>query len=286
MTKRLLPTLLLCVLGSGVAHAKLSLEWDGPVSCPRPLLFDAEGDGRAEVLVREKDTTWTVTVLFFEPTAGLRRVEAGSCDEAVHAALLLLQLGSQSTAPALAPPPPPPTTQTEPARVVVPAAFSSAAPWRFSLAGGLALDFGSLSAAEPRPVVTTSASRGLLRAALDVRLGFPSQLSPGVKVQRLVEAQLAGCLEARLGTLSGGPCLALAAGSWQVDTSARSGSTWVLSTSAQLRAAVALVAGFELGAVAGLRFQLRRPAPFSEAGTLFTTPLVASELQLTAGWRW
>ena len=264
-----------------VARAAFSLEWDAPPSCPRPAQLAAEGDGRAEVLIREKSAAWIVTVLFFEPTAGLRRVEAASCEEASRTAVLLLQLGARNAPP---PPPLPPPPSVE-ALAPLPAAAPAPA-WHFSAGAGGALDFGSLAGAEPRVVLTASTSRGFIRAALDARFGAPAALPANVSVQRLVEVQLAGCAHAELGRFSGGPCVALAGGSWRASTSTASGETFVLSSSAQLRGALTLLAGLELGAVAGLRVNLRRPAPFTEAGTVFTTPLLASELQLTLGWRW
>lgn len=251
------------------------VEWDTPEQCPAPALAHS-GEGRAEVIVREKAGVWLATVLFFEPTAGLRRVEAASCEEALKAAQLVLELGAQPTS--AQPPSPQPETAAPP---------PAEPPTRHvSLGAGAALDVGSLPLAEPRAVVSVSALLGAVRVAVDARFGVPAPLSSRVQAHRLVELQLAGCAHARLGAFNGGPCLALAGGSWRAASETTSAETFVLSTSAQLRGAWAVVAGFELGALAGLRVNLRRPTLPAGEGAVFTTPLLASELQLTAGWRW
>jgi hypothetical protein len=280
--KRLGVLLLLAWLAPTSALAALALEWDAPSTCPRPASLEVhaakglpEEASRAEVIIREKGAAWLVTVLFFEPAPGLRRVEAASCEEAQRTAGLLLELGVQNAPPPL---PAPPT-------VAAPPATEPAPGWRVSFGAGGALDLGSLAQGEPRVVATLSAAKGLFRTALDARFGFPSALSADVQVQRLLEVQVAGCAQAELGAFAGGPCLAFAGGTWRAVSGTSTAEAFVLSTSAQLRGALLLVAGLELGAVAGLRFNLRRPAPFTEAGLVFTTPLLASELQLTLGWR-
>lgn len=250
------------------------VEWDTPERCPAPALAPS-GDGRAEVIVREKAGAWSATVLFFEPTVGLRRVNAASCEEALKAAQLIIGLGAHDGSP---PPLPKP--------VVPESAPAPEEPWFLSLGAGAALDVGSLPQAEPRAVVSVSALVGVLRVGLDARLGFPAMLSASTQVQRLLELQLAGCAHARVGAFTGGPCLALAGGSWKVTAATAAAETFALSTSAQLRASVVVVAGLEVAALAGLRLNVRRPAPFDAAGEVFTTPLLASEFQLTTGWRW
>lgn len=258
------------------ALAAFPVEWDTPTSCAPPAFLPA-GEGRAEVIVRERAGTWSVTVLFFEPTAGLRRVNATSCEEALHAAQLLIELGAQNDSPP--PLPPQPVAQASPAPEVPEQP-------RVSLGLGAVADFGSFPLAEPRAVVSAALAFGAFKLALDGRFGFPLSLSPRAQVHRAFELQLAGCAQARADRWAGGPCVAFSAGSWRAQSSSGAAETFVVASAAQLRGSVRLVAGLELGALAGLRFNLRRPAPFDADGEVFTTPLLASELQLTLGWRW
>jgi hypothetical protein len=263
-----------------VARAEFVLQWDAPPSCPRPPGVEqvvGEVPGHAEVQLRQvRPDSWTVTILFFEPASGLRRVTVKSCEEAVSTAKLLLRLGSRgAVAPEPEPVEAPPVTPPDPVL-----------PWIFSVHAGAAVDAVSLPKVEPRVAVTAWARHSLLGLALDARFGFPQALLPSVTVRRLVEVQAAGCLNFAVGRLSGGPCLALAAGSWSAQLADRTRETWVLSSELELRGAIELIAGLELGVLAAGRVNLRRPQPYTGDGVVFTTPTLTADLQLTLGWRW
>lgn len=277
------PRVAIAVLWAGTASAELKLEWDAPQSCTaRPAGLEAEGGaGSAEVQIREVGPeAWTVTVLFFEPVAGFRRVTVRSCEEAVETASFLVRLGSRGTGSATSPPP----SVAAPAKPVEEAARS---PWGFSLSGGGALDLGVFPGAEPRLAASFSATRGLFRVALDGRFGLLQRVTNSARAQRAAEVQGAGCLNFGWGRASGGPCVAVAGGSWRIITDGgTSASAALLSVGPQARGALVLFDGLELEAVLGLRFNLRRPVPFTGEGVLFTTGLISGEFQLGLGWRW
>lgn len=267
------------------------LEWRAEETCaPRPDVEALVGarQGRAEVQIRRVQETWEVTVLFFEPFEALRRVRTSSCEEAARVAGLLVKLGSRGAFPsveAVALPPPPPPPVEEPQPIVKPAAPSPPAA-RVSLHAGAAVDIGTLPLVDSRLALSAQLSLGLLRLALDGRFGFP-QAARGVSFSRLFEGQVAACLDFTWRSLSAGPCVSVAAGSWTVSRAdGPRGEALLVSTGPQGRLAVRIVGGLEVGAVAGLRVNFRRPEPFTESGVLFTTPLLAGDFQLTAGWRW
>lgn len=282
------------------ASPGFELEWRAPESCaPKPDVSALVGTatGRAEVRVRELADGWEVLVLFFEPYEGLRRVKARSCAEAARAATLLVQLGARGALgsalpapePTPTPPPPPPAVEVEPVPVPVPVSEAPSSPaLHVSIHAGAALDVGSFSVPDPRLAVSAQLSVGALRVAVDGRFGFAVKLpDAAAEASRAIEVQLAVCGHFEWRALSWGPCAGAALGSWRLVTaSSRVGETLVAAAGPQVRATLGLVAGLELGAVAGLRFNLRRPRPFDERGTLFETPLLAGDFQLTAGWRW
>lgn len=252
----------------------VDVQWTAPETCPAPHVRSLEGGGQAEVQLVERDGGWQVTVLFFEPN-GLRRVQAKSCEEAIRAATLLLQLGARDAAPVVAPvavPAPAPAAPTEPPIL----------PWHFSLTGGVAFDVGALPFVEPRFAISGTASHGLLRLVGDVRIGLPGKLAPTVNVHRAFEFQGAGCFNFATERVAFSPCVAASVGSW-----AAANETLAVSTlGPQLRIAANLFSNIEVGAMTGMRFNLVRPEPFDATGILFTTPLISADLQLTLGWRW
>ncbi len=269
------------------AAAALDVDWRAPGDCPPPEALTevlAPLDGRAEVSLDAVNDGWRVTVRFTEPSPGEREVEAGSCEEAAHAALLLLRLGS-GEAPAAPPPEEPPAPEVE-TEEVPPTPEPPPVPWRFSVTGGVALDVGTAPQPEPRLTVSAAVSRGLFRGALDVRVGLPAAWSDSLRVHRAFEAQAAGCLNFEPGPVVLAPCAAVAAGTWSATRNRTTGHSAVVSMGPQLRFHVPLEVGLEFGALAGLRFNLVRPEPFDGGGVIFTTPVAAADFQLTAGWRW
>ncbi|MGV3620373.1 MAG: hypothetical protein ACO1OB_06135 [Archangium sp.] len=259
---------------SSAAFARLDVQWRTNSECPAPTV-PIEGEGRAEAHVDELDGQWVVTVKFFEPN-GARRVQASSCDEALRAATLLLQLGAREARAADRPAP------SSPAAAPADTMIDEPVPWRVSLTGGAAFDIGSLPFVEPRFAISGALSHGFLRLVIDLRAGLASRLAPGVRVQRTFETQAAGCINFELGRVALAPCAAVSAGSW----AAANTTIAVASASSQMRLAANLFAGIELGALAGVRFNLVRLQPFAADEVIFTTPLISADLQLTLGWRW
>ncbi len=281
----------LMLLAATTGATDFNLVWLAPENCAtRPETSALVGDaaGHAEVQLREENGAWLVTVIFFKPEEGVRRVSAPGCEEAVRAASLLVKLGSEGALPASKPtvePPPPPILAATEQPVEPPKTV--AVPWNFSLAGGAALDVGSLPRVEPRFVLSANLSLQLLRLALDVRFGLPTPLTTQLSVHRAVEAQAAGCVNFSWRALSGGPCVAASIGSWSASASWGSSATVVAtSLGAQLRGFVLIVAGLELGAVAGARFTLGRPQVFVGGVPVFATQRFVGDFQLTMGWRW
>ena len=265
-----------------LARAGFELQWQTPSSCtshPDTAALVGEASGKAEVELRERGGGWLVTVLFFEPAVGVRRVSAASCEEAVRAAGLLVRMGSRGafeTPPAPAPPTPSPAPAPERPRE-----------WSLTLSGGAAVDVGTGTRVEPRIALGFTASRGALLIGADVRIGVGATSIEGLRVTRAVELQPMVGLMGEWGRLSGGAGLAVSLGSWSVVSPAGPTALAALvSAGPQARGAVALISGLTLGAIAGLRFNLTRPAPFTDAGVLFTTPELSGDLQLTLGWRW
>jgi hypothetical protein len=274
------PAAVLATFASQPARAELS--WTAPPECShRPAALATESAAAAgEVQIRSVGPSeWTVTVLLFEPVAGLRRVTVHSCEEAAETAALLVRLATLAPV-ALGP---------EPAGEVAGSGEGGAQPrlWRFSLGVGGALDVGLFPVVEPRIAAAFSAKRGSVRLALDARAGLLDRVSPAARAQRPVEIQGVACFELERGRWSGAACAAVAGGAWRLLTDGgRQAFTALVSVGPQLRGAVRLFGGLELAGVIGLRANLRRPEPFTADGVLFTTGLVSGDLQLTLGWTW
>lgn len=268
------------------AAPAFELEWEAPASCPnRPDTISLVGDatGRAEVQLKEREGQWVVTIMFFAPMDGIRRVTVPTCEDAVRTAGLLVQLGSRGgfqqkppspvvvaeTKPAVTEPPPPPAKR-----------------WQFSTGLGGALDLGTLPLAEPRFAASFLASRELFGFAADVRVGFAQRVSD-VRVLHLVELQGAGCLVSSLGPARVGPCATASVGSWRLSTLPGKAKGMALATTGlQVRAGLALTDRLEAVLVAGVRTSLVRPSLVDDATVVFTTPALAADFQLTVGWRW
>lgn len=270
--------------------APFELEWEAPPSCStRPATVELVGiaPGRAEVQLRERESQWVVTVMFFEPTEGLRRVVVASCEEAIRTAGLLVKLGSRGELAKKAVPMAPSPAQTPaPPSAEVSAPTEAVMPWRLSVGAGAALDVGTLPSPEPRLAMTALLSRGLFGLAADVRVGF-AQRVPNARVLHLLELQAALCVLPSLGSVRVGPCLSSSVGSWRLSTfpGAAKGLA-VASSGLQVRLFAPLSERLDAGVLAGVRFNLVRPSLRDVAGPVFTTPLEAADLQLTLGWRW
>lgn len=269
------------------AAPAFELEWDAPTSCanrPETASLVGEASGRAEVQLKEREAEWVVTVIFFSPVEGIRRVTVPTCEDAVRTAGLLVQLGSrggfqQKTPPLIVEPkavtPTPATAAVQPAQL-----------WRFSAGLGAALDVGTLPSPEPRIAASFVASRDLLGLAADLRVGFAQPVA-SARVLHLVEVQAAACLLPSFGPARIGPCASASVGSWRLSTYPGLARGLVIASSGlQVRAGLALTDRLEAVLVAGVRANLVRPALVDDAQTLFTTPLLAGDLQLTVGWRW
>jgi hypothetical protein len=84
-----------------------------------------------------------------------------------------------------------------------------------------------------------------------------------------------------------GPCVSASIGSWRLSTyPGLEKGLLVASPGLQVRAGLALTERLEAVLVAGVRANLVRPALVDDAQFVFTTPLLAGDLQLTLGWRW
>lgn len=269
------------------AAPAFELDWEAPASCsnrPETVSLVGEASGRAEVQLKERASEWVVTVIFFAPMEGIRRVTVPTCEDAVRTAGLLVQLGSrggfqQKPAPAVVEPKP--VTPDVPTPVVV-------APkvWRFSAGLGAALDVGTLPAPEPRVAASFVASRDLLGLAADVRVGFAQPVG-GVRVLHLAELQGAACLLPSFGPARIGPCASVSVGSWRLSSYPGLAKGLVVASSGlQVRAGLALTDRLEAVLVAGVRANLVKPSLLDEGQPLFTTPTLAGDLQLTVGWRW
>lgn len=267
------------------AAPAFELEWDVPASCPdRPDTASLVGDasGRAEVQLKERASEWIVTVIFFAPMEGIRRVTVPTCEDAIRTAGLLVQLGSrggfqQKPAPVVVEPKPPDAP-------VVPVAGPK--PWRFSAGLGAALDVGTLPSPEPRVAASFLASHDLLGVAADLRVGLAQPVGD-VRALHLVELQGAACLLPSFGPARVGPCASASVGSWRLSSyPGLAKGLVVASTGLQVRAGLALSERLEAVLVAGVRANLVRPALVQNGEVMFTTPLLAGDLQLTVGWRW
>lgn len=268
------------------AAPAFELDWEAPASCPnRPdtVSLVGEASGRAEVQLKERESQWVVTVIFFAPMEGIRRVTVPTCEDAVRTAGLLVQLGSRGgfqAKPAPAAVEPKPVTPDAPAPVAAPKT------WRFSAGLGAALDLGTLPSPEPRIAASFLASRDLLGFAADVRVGFAQPVG-AVRVLHLAELQGAACLLPSFGPARVGPCASVSVGSWRLSTYPGLAKGLVVATSGlQVRAGLALTEQLEAVLVAGVRANLVRPSLVDDAQPLFTTPTFAGDLQLTVGWRW
>lgn len=270
------------------AAPAFELDWEAPASCPnRPdtVSLVGEASGRAEVQLKERDSQWVVTVIFFAPMEGIRRATVPTCEDAVRTAGLLVQLGSRGgfqAKPASA------VVESKPVSPEVPAPAAVVAPktWRFSAGLGAALDLGTLPSAEPRIAASLLASRDLLGFAADVRVGFAQPVG-AVRVLHLAELQGAACLLPSFGPARLGPCASVSVGSWRLSSyPGLAKGLAVATTGLQVRAGLALTEQLEAVLVAGVRANLVRPSLVDDAQPLFTTPAFAGDVQLTVGWRW
>lgn len=276
------------------AAPAFELDWEAPASCsdrPDTVSLVGEATGHAEVQLKERDSQWLVTVIFFAPMEGIRRVTVPTCDDAVRTAGLLVQLGSRGgfqpkPVPAVIIEPKPQTPDAAAPAVAAPT------PWRFSVGLGGALDLGTLPAPEPRIAASFLASREVLGLAADLRFGFAQPVG-AVRVLHLAELQGAACLLPMFGPVRIGPCASLSVGSWRLSTYPGLAKGLVVASSGlQVRAGLALTERLEAVLVAGVRANLVRPSLVEAARTalspqtLFTTPTLAADLQLTVGWRW
>lgn len=268
------------------AAPAFELEWEAPASCPnRPDTSSLVGDatGRAEVQLKERESQWVVTIMFFAPMEGIRRVTVPTCEDAVRTAGLLVQLGSRG---GFQQKPPSPVVVAESKPVVTEQPPPPEKRWQFSAGLGGALDLGTLPAAEPRLAASFLASRELIGFAADVRVGFAQPVSD-VRVLHLVELQGAGCLLSSLGPARLGPCATASVGSWRLSTlPGRAKGLARATTGLQVRAGLALTERLEAVLVAGVRANLVRPSLVDDATVVFTTPAIAADFQLTLGWRW
>lgn len=269
------------------AAPAFELDWEAPASCPnRPdtVSLVARATGRAEVQLKERESQWVVTVIFFAPIEGIRRVTVPTCEDAVRTAGLLVQLGSRGGLQAK---PSAPAVEPEPlAPAAAPSGATTPTRWRFSAGLGGALDLGTLPSPEPRIAAGFLASRELLGFAADLRVGFAQPLGP-VRVLHLFELQGAACLLPSFGPARIGPCAAASVGSWRLSSLPGLARGLVVASSGlQVRAGLALTESLEAVLVAGVRANLVRPLLVDDAQLLFSTPTLAADLQLTLGWRW
>lgn len=274
--------LLLAVFIPSVALAAFELNWQLPADCaahPATAELVGEAEGKAEVQLRAEGEGWLVTVLFFEPAPGVRRVSAPSCEQAVRAASLLVKLGSRGATT-----PPPPRVETAPPP---PEPKTEVPRWSLSVAAGTAFDIATAPTVEPRVVLSGVATRGPLLLALDARFGVSSRPIETLRVTRAFELQASAGLMAKAGAFTGGPAVTLAGGTWNAKTiNGVQATTVLLAAGPAVRGSVVFGPGIELGALAGLRFNLTRPAPVVDGTVVFTTPVMSGDLQLTLGWRW
>ncbi len=271
-----------------VSAAPFELEWEAPASCSnRPDTVELVGaaTGRAEVQLREREAQWVVTVMFFEPTEGLRRVVVASCEEAIRTAGLIVKLGSRGefatkrVEPTAAPP-------SEPRPAMIAHHDEPTEPWKLTVGAGAALDVGTLPLPEPRLALTGLLSRASLGVAADVRFGAAQPVADA-RVLHLVELQAAVCVLPSVGQVRIGSCVSSSVGSWRLSTfSGAAKGLLVASSGLQARVLIPLSEHVEAGVLAGVRLNLIRPMLRDDTGSLFETPLAVGDLQLTLGWRW
>lgn len=264
------------------------LEWDAPASCsdrPDTATLVGASSGRAEVFIRERESKWVVTVMFFEPTEGFRRVTSPSCEEAVRAAGLLVQLGSRGASPTQQPVPVTDPEPVSPAVVVEPLRPPVDEAWGFWAGVGAALDVGTQPRPEPRFAASFLARRGLLGLAADLRMGVAQPVG-SARVLRLLEGQGAVCLMPSLGPLRVGGCGSASVGSFRLSTLPGQAKGLGLATvGIQGRVGLPVSEHVELALLAGVRLNLIRPL-LLDGERSFLTGLGAVDVQLSLGWRW
>ncbi len=273
------------VLALSTQAMALDLEWVAPPECPPAPTIELPG--RAKVTIEQRSNSlWQLVILFQEPNAGERRLEATSCQDTVAAATLLLKLGVRGSGPRV----PLDSNHPLPIEPVAEPAVPSAKVL-FAVAGHA--EIGLFSNASFRPALSVDVILEAVTAGLAVRIA-PWVAAPGatVDIARPFEAEAVGCFMPSVAERASiGGCAALIGGFWRLSGRnlplTYTKNVLHLAAEPQVRIRLVLVGSLNLTATAGVRFNLLRPQPVLDGReVLFTTPIVNGALNVALGWLW
>lgn len=250
-----------------------TLEWSAPPGCSQveQVRHKLVGrSGRAQVVITELPPSWTLEVRTDDL---VRELVTASCEEAVDAAVLILQVSLPST-------PPPHVAAPAPAP---PAAWE----WRASLTGGASA--GWLPQALGRFGASVSASLGDLSISLDLATALPARFAgaaltseAAVTLHPVLDAQLGACWLFTLGPARGGPCAHGAVGLLLVRgekvTNPRSTSLPTFAGGPGARVYVSLNSRIEVLAAGVVRFGTRPSVSFDGFPTVVEANVATFEI--------
>jgi hypothetical protein len=255
------------------AAPRFQLVWSVPCGA-RPdaeqIVGDASGD--AVVSVTHEGSKWHLQVML---PSGVRELDAGTCEEAVEAATLILKLSFPATPVVHVPEPPPPPTPDPQALEV-------------RVEGAVAANAGALPSVTPRFMAGFSLSSGAWSGGLTLRAGLRGFYGgpPRFAVYPALGAELSGCYLAHVRMIRIGGCAVAGVEWWRASGTGPGEEAW-LELGADFRASIDVTAQLYTFGTAGPRFGLRRPQiVFDDGAPVFTAGVVSGEARVGFGWRW